>query len=63
MDFNSGNGFVEILDHPKNRHLLIGFSAILIICYLIFSLCIKDAVEVDESSPVFHTSKQKKKKN
>ena len=63
IDFNSGKGFIEILDDPKNRHLLIGFSAILIICYLIFSLCTKDNVEVNNSAPVFHASNKKKKKN
>jgi hypothetical protein len=53
---------MEILDAPKNRHILIGFSAVLIFCYLFFSLCLKERKVVDVTPPVFISSKQKIKK-
>lgn len=59
----SANGFVEILDAPKNRHLLIGFSIVLIICYLFFSACCRESKPVDNTPPVFGPKKFKKKIN
>ena len=62
FQFNSDKGFVELLDAPKNRHLLIGFSGVLILCYLMFIIFIKESKKVDITPPVFITNKQKKKK-
>lgn len=53
---------MEVLDLPKNRHLLIGFSAILIVCYLMFTLCTGEKKIVDDTPPVFGPNKKQFKK-
>ncbi len=56
-------GFVlfDFIDSPKNRQALVGFSTVLILCYLVYSLLVGKEKKV-EQAPTFEKPKYYKKK-